>query len=72
MPQMKFLDGTNIKTSCAAEIAQVITNLAYPHSSQVIVTDTKGNYIERIRLFEETLSDGSKARKIEIQFEDEK
>jgi hypothetical protein len=69
--KMKFLDGLTLHESNADTVPHVITLLASGLDvplGTIHLTDAKGAYIERAKLFEETLTDGSKAYTIELHF----
>lgn len=65
---MKLLDGITLTTANAQELIDALQKLIM-HPEVVLVTDAKGNYVERIKLFSEKLSDGSVAQTLEIHFE---
>ncbi len=70
--KMKFIDGLSLPESNLCSVQSTLTALfgalhTVP-SGAIHVTDANGHHVERVKLFEETLSDGSKAYTIELHF----
>lgn len=69
-----FVDGMNVHASTISELLDILrifgTEIPPDYRPETTrITDTKGNPIERVRLFKERLTDGSFVYDIEIQFQ---
>ena len=66
---MKHLDSINTTSASAHELQQALSYLETGSQRlPIYVTDKDGNPLEYVKLFEETLTDGSKVRTIELHF----
>lgn len=67
---MKFMDGISLKQSNVTGVVQGLHDIArqlreVPNES-IHVTDSNGHPVDRVKLFEETLTDGSKVYTVEL------
>lgn len=62
-----LLDGINLEQSMASELIGALQTIIM-HPDVVLVTDAKGNHLERVKLFNDKLSDGSVAQTVELHF----